>query len=596
MNHPFKESAVSQPLTIGGNSVLEGRWRIDQFLGAGAFGRVYSARDLKSGQRVAIKAFDRATSEAGYLSELAMLFAEEHPNVVPTRSFGYLAGQKYIVYDFIPGGTLRECLVREKRLSGTVSLSVAADIVEALAFAHERRIVHNDLKPENLLLSTANWPFRVMVCDFGLAARLQDAPSAATNMGSPAYMAPEQFGDRQDHRADYYALGVILYECLFGRRPFAGDPIALRHAHRNIEPTFPSRAPRALLDLLRGLLAKNPEERFDTPDRLREAIARAMDNTKSQRTAHVPAPEYISAPEPIPLFTLRLRHAPIGLVPACPRSLLLHFPNQVARLTQDGHPLSLFRAPASTEDHFPSHSASEAHAWIHGGQLIWWREDQVRSFPVPAAATGFSRVALHPVQDLVAIVSTDAVRLLLGDGTVSVHADFASYGSPPPIAFSNDGQVLFLATEAPRTQLVAMTLDGNVIARTPADAGDPILCPIGSDHMIIGGAGRGTLHCFGPDGFLVQRHDSHARIHDIQPAGRDRVAILGSSKIEVLRWEPPDAQTHPSMAFGHLLSRPPDGGQLLLSDDTLYSVLRQGDAATIRAFQLPDSLQGDPQP
>ena len=116
---------------------------------------------------MAIKIFTEAFLNSGYLQELGLMFDEQHPNIVEVLSFGYTAGRKHIVYEYVPGGSLRDYLVRVRHVEPAVALELTAEIARALVFAHGRNVVHRDLKPENILLERADLPLH------GQAVRLR---------------------------------------------------------------------------------------------------------------------------------------------------------------------------------------------------------------------------------------------------------------------------------------------------------------------------------------------------------------------------------------------------------------------------------------
>ena len=204
-------------------------------LGAGGRGEVVRAHDARLGRDVAIKILSphRASDPDALprmVRESRMIAALEHPAIVTIHDVGEDAGQFYLVTELVEGETLRERL-RRGPLPTREALDHAVTIASALAAAHPRGVVHRDLKPENVMISAAG---SLKLLDFGVA-KFVAAPDAATaaghptltgtgvTVGTPAYMAPEQLDGRSvDHRADQFAFGVLLYELLAGRRPFAG--------------------------------------------------------------------------------------------------------------------------------------------------------------------------------------------------------------------------------------------------------------------------------------------------------------------------------------------------------------------------------------
>ncbi len=210
-----------------------GRYRLDRRLGSGAFATVWKAHDPELDAVVAIKvladnwAVDADVRER-FTTEARLLRRIESPRVVRVHDVGVLpAGEggyperPYFVMDYIEGGTLADHV---GRLPPEDAVRLACEAAHAVQVLHDSGVVHRDLKPSNLLLDTRADPPRVLVADLGSAKMLADASGFTVTMGTPAYMAPEQAGQVTgfDGRADVYALGVICYELLSGRRPFDG--------------------------------------------------------------------------------------------------------------------------------------------------------------------------------------------------------------------------------------------------------------------------------------------------------------------------------------------------------------------------------------
>jgi serine/threonine-protein kinase len=211
---------------------LVGHFRLEKMIGRGGMGVVWAAVDERDGKRVALKFLDDVrrddpVSHARFLREAEMAAKLEHPNVVRVHAIDYtLEGTPFLVMDLLEGESLRARLKYAKRLSPKECGALLAPVASAARVAHEASIVHRDLKPENVFLSNDG----VRILDFGIAKRLTQHEvtdtftSTGAMLGTPAYMAPEQiFGERDiDGKADVWALGVILYECLSGARPFEG--------------------------------------------------------------------------------------------------------------------------------------------------------------------------------------------------------------------------------------------------------------------------------------------------------------------------------------------------------------------------------------
>src|SRR5262249_52688341 len=245
-------------------------------LGEGGMGIVYRARQVKLNRVVALKIL-RAGHAAGrkelirFLAQAGAVAAVRHPHVIHVYEFGEADGRPFLAMEYLAGGSLADRLKSSGPLDPTAAAELVATLADAVQAAHDQGIVHRDLKPENVLYDAAGEP---KVTDFGLAKRGGGSDLTATQvgMGTPAYMAPEQArGDTKfvTPSADVYSLGVILYECLTGSRPFeAPDQIALLRKVAEDDPEPPRRRvprlPRDVELICLKCLAKNPAERYST--------------------------------------------------------------------------------------------------------------------------------------------------------------------------------------------------------------------------------------------------------------------------------------------------------------------------------------------
>ncbi|MBM3884417.1 MAG: protein kinase [Gemmatimonadetes bacterium] len=262
-------------------AALGSEFTIERELGGGGMSRVFVALDVRLGRRVVIKVL--SPELAAHLStgrferEIQLAASLQQANIVPLLTAGILDGVPFYMMPFVEGESLRARLARGP-LSEAEVISVLRDVARALVYAHGRRVVHRDIKPDNVLLSGE----AAVVTDFGIAKALNEArtrPDASvtgltqlgTAIGTPAYMAPEQAtGDpATDHRADLYALGCMAYELLAGTPPFHGRAVyQLLQAHLSEVPP-PLEAIRvgvdpALAALVMACLAKDPEARPET--------------------------------------------------------------------------------------------------------------------------------------------------------------------------------------------------------------------------------------------------------------------------------------------------------------------------------------------
>lgn len=263
-------------------SVLGGRYQLNARVGMGGMAVVYDAEDLLLGRRVAVKlpqpvlASDPAF-RARFVNEARAAAALAHPNVVAVYDVGEEAGTPFLVMEFVEGESLRERLQREGRLPPAEIVRIAAAVADALAAAHERGLVHRDVKPANILLTPDG---RVRLADFGIALALgaDSATRTGTLLGSIHYLAPELIrGEVATPAADIYALGVVLYEMATGRVPYTGDnPLAIAVQHVETEPSPPSRLAPWLSPALEAIILramdKRPAARFSAAAELAAAL------------------------------------------------------------------------------------------------------------------------------------------------------------------------------------------------------------------------------------------------------------------------------------------------------------------------------------
>ncbi len=258
-------------------TVLDGKYKVLRLLGRGGMGEVYAGTHLQLERPVAIKVLhgalvDNESFVARFAREARTAAKLEHPNAVHVYDFGPLAdGSAYLVMEFIEGRTLRELIHKNAPFSLHVVLDLMRQAGGAIAAAHARGIVHRDLKPENMMIRADDTGRAVLkVVDFGLAKILENQTSQLTNkselIGTPRYMAPEQFQDgRVDERADVYALGCVCFELLAGRTPFEGTFLEVvgKHVYAEI-PAFEDigvTVPHAVSVAVRRALAKDPAAR-----------------------------------------------------------------------------------------------------------------------------------------------------------------------------------------------------------------------------------------------------------------------------------------------------------------------------------------------
>ncbi len=255
-------------------------------LGEGGMGAVWKARHTNLNRLVALKMVlgdHRAGSKdlIRFLAEAEAVAAVRHPHVVQVYDYGEAHGRPFLAMEYLPGGSLADRLRRDGRLAPKAAAELVGTLAGAVQAAHDLGIVHRDLKPGNVLFDDGGTP---KVTDFGLAKRTGggDLTSTQAVMGTPAYMAPEQARGQTRFvgpQADVYSLGVILYECLTGTKPFqASDQIALLRRVVEEEPERPGRrvrrVPRDVELICLKCLAKDPAERYQTAGALAADLGR----------------------------------------------------------------------------------------------------------------------------------------------------------------------------------------------------------------------------------------------------------------------------------------------------------------------------------
>ena len=279
-------------------SLALGRYRLGQRIGAGGFGTVYEARDERLGRSVAVKAIpsdgradERAKREAHAVARL------DHPGIVSVFDAGEEDGSRFLVSELVRGATLAQ-LEAAGAVSDRDVLRIGLALADALAHAHERGVIHRDVKPQNVMVpERPRSPYgAAKLTDFGVAHLAGDEPLTRTGdvVGTLAYMAPEQAaGERIDERCDLYALGLVLYEALAGVNPVrAGSPAATLRRVGVIQPPLASKRkdlPPELCAALDRTLLPSPEDRGELVD-LADALAEALPEVSDDGGTVAPHP------------------------------------------------------------------------------------------------------------------------------------------------------------------------------------------------------------------------------------------------------------------------------------------------------------------
>lgn len=253
---------------------LDGRYEITELIGEGGMADVYKAIDVMDNKVVAVKILKKEFSESEeflrrFRNESKAIAVLSHPNIVKIYDVGFSEKIQFIVMEYIDGITLKEYIENEHILSWKDAVHFVTQILRALQHAHERGIVHRDIKPQNIMVFTDG---TIKVMDFGIAKFAREEGRTATDqaIGTVHYISPEQArGDITDAKSDLYSVGVMLYEMLSGRKPFDGDnPVSIAVMHMQNIAELPSRInpniPSPLEEIIVHAMEKNPADRYQT--------------------------------------------------------------------------------------------------------------------------------------------------------------------------------------------------------------------------------------------------------------------------------------------------------------------------------------------
>jgi serine/threonine-protein kinase len=284
---------------VGVSDVAFGPYRLLSLLGRGGMGEVWRAHDTDKDREVAIKVLgswlgadhDYATR---FRREAALAAKLTDPHIVPVYDYGQIDDRLYMTMPLIAGEDLGKVLARQGPLEPARASVLVEQVADALDVAHAAGLVHRDVKPSNLLVTSRRGRDFTYLIDFGIAHALGGTSLTPTGgaIGTPAYMAPERFQGDGDHRGDIYALGCVLHYALTGQPPFPStNALVLLNAHQNLPPPRPTdlRAdlPRAIDAVIAHAMAKDPARRYSSAGELADATRTALHSPvrRAARTA-----------------------------------------------------------------------------------------------------------------------------------------------------------------------------------------------------------------------------------------------------------------------------------------------------------------------
>src|SRR3954447_16820242 len=292
--------------------VFANRYELGEEIGRGGMADVFLAHDRLLDRRVAVKVLlpefaSDAISVERFRREAQAAAGLNHPHIVAVYDWGEEDDTSFIVMEYVPGQTLREILQAHVRLGPTDAARIAAEIADALSFAHAHGVVHRDVKPGNVLITPQG---DVKVTDFGIARSETSEPLTKTGavLGTATYFSPEQAqGFPLDGRSDVYALGVVLYEMVTGVAPFtASTPVSIAYKHVRETPAPPSSIVPELAggmdDIVLTAMAKHVDERYQSAQDMRADLLRferGRPRVAAPGTAALAAPASVHVPAPV---------------------------------------------------------------------------------------------------------------------------------------------------------------------------------------------------------------------------------------------------------------------------------------------------------
>ncbi len=283
----FQDESPEPVRAAGPEGVIRGQYEIVRKIGAGGMGMVYEGTDRSLGRRVAIKKMRdelrlNPRERERFIIEAKTVASLHHANIVDIYAIAEEGEDVYLVFEFVDGKTIHDLVQSQGRLSPADSLRVTRAMGEALAYAHSRGVIHRDMKPSNVMLTSAG---QVKVMDFGIARMAKDALSrySMTNtvVGTPPYMAPEQEQGVVRKESDVYSLAICAYEMLTGKLPFVGMGAGMLMNKINMSYIPPSRAiaglPEPLDEVFLKAFQADPDQRYRTPQEFVMALAGGLD-------------------------------------------------------------------------------------------------------------------------------------------------------------------------------------------------------------------------------------------------------------------------------------------------------------------------------
>ncbi len=301
-------------------TLIAGRYEVREHIATGGMASVFKTWDHRVERLVAMKvlrSLDKNDSRAveRFRREARAAAALAHPNAVTIYDFIEEFGQYFLVMEYIHGPTLKQLIAQRRHLHAYETLEIAAQVCAVLQVAHDRRFIHRDIKPQNIMLTSSGpttsgiGSLLVKLTDFGIVRVAEDAglTNSGIVLGTADYLSPEQArGERLTASSDLYSLGVVMFEMLAGRPPFVGPTavsIAMQHASTYPPPLhqFNATVPPAVEKIVAKALEKEPEDRFLSAAEMQQALRYCAKELQAQARANQTIPSPQLAPRNFPL-------------------------------------------------------------------------------------------------------------------------------------------------------------------------------------------------------------------------------------------------------------------------------------------------------
>ncbi len=334
------------------NTLIGARYRLERRIGQGGMAEVWLANDISLSRKVAVKLMraqhdgDAVVAER-FRREAQASAALNHPNIVTVYDVVEDAGRQAVIMEYVDGMSLREVLDKHTRLSPALTVHIGIAVASALDAAHNNDLVHRDIKPGNILITPTG---RVLLTDFGIAKALSGNETDLTNdnimMGTAKYLSPEQVrGKRLDGRADLYALGLVLYECLAGRVPFiGGSDVETALARVQREPTdllkLRPTVSVSLARIIHQMLKKEPAQRPPTGEAVRAALYKVREDGLDGTPTGLTPPRGQTGPLEAPRDVANIDNTPHGRTPNIPGDPVVSNPTSRPVSSSASRPLS----------------------------------------------------------------------------------------------------------------------------------------------------------------------------------------------------------------------------------------------------------------